>query len=329
MNSINNTMHVSPRIKRQIPNYEELENIKKLNAIVNFDYQSTLVKTIKKTIVTKEAEVLYLVRNGAYQDGYRLKWQGHEFTIFDGPRFNSSYQYSITLNPKDFPCFASYVDFLSSITGKEILSEQHKVTRLDIAFTSPEEVITPALIHYCTHAKWKRRTSAYMQGKVDFEKGRISGVRTNSRSMNLSSYRKPSSKEKLQIEDLTRFEFQLKGASIKSLNLSTLNNLRWIDSSKLFKRIEFYDLQKTTAQSVNDLLAFNTFQEDVLALGFQNARILHNKHRNFHRNIGKFLVPLTINSGKASLSYALRKRFNQWAKKWFNTEDDLHFLSDY
>ena len=314
--------NVSRFILRQNPCLERIRLVKKLEAIVHCDYVSIGVDQFSGKFL-KSNLGRYRVFNRGFDTGARFIFRDcPDITLWSGPRFPTKFKFFIHVNLWNFNSDIEFLDFMNCFTGTTFAESLHRITRLDLAITAPIEVINPILIQQCGFFKWKRESSTYENKFTNYNNGHISGVRTNIRSLNISAYDRQSGGKKTPEGEEFRFEFQIRGHTLDSLEIRTWESIIHLDPFRVASKVEFYDPSLTRARSVEELTRFTSFQEDVVTFGVHHARKRHNKNRNFNRDFGRLLVPLTINNGKARLSYCIGKRLGEWQKKWFTKYTD-------
>lgn len=323
MNDYINT-NVTHVILRQFPLYSEMNDLKRFPCIVNFDFMSISVNDLMKVNIDKYFIKNFNFKNPLYTDCYTYNYKDtgtHAFSLLRNKReYNKSpYNHQIQIIPTHYKNTESWLEVLLLIMG-QVTSDNHKINRLDVSFVN--EYLTPGMVYYSTHFKWKKSVQRYTS--VEYTRGMISGVRSQGAQTTVSCYSGASKecrsliKKKIR-KDQNNFEFQIKSKTLgSSFEIVTLFDIKkFIEKDKFFW-VEFYDLTKThSSLKEKDIKKFKNVQRTVLANGLNPTRYIFNTNKNFSRDYGKkLLVPLTINNGKARVSFCLKKRFNTFVREF-------------
>lgn len=319
--------NVSPLIMRQIPQYTNLTNLKRLNASVSIDYLSINVNTINKSFIQDISYKKYITSNRVFKKIEVFEYQGKEYSISSDKTFfkqsdeKNEFKFQIKLNPSYFK-EGQEVRKLLELISPDILTEDHQIARLDISFALSDQFFSPLLVSTMCHFKWKRTSTDFRQNK---KSGKVSGIQCPGGAMSTSIYlhdlvnrKSHFKKHHITEENMTIFEVQLKHASLNKIGLHNVFELQNFDWKKVFNKFNFYDVISFKKNALGNLEKIEYFQDDVRTMGFQHARIQYNRmnNRNFMRDIGKSMLPLKINQGKVKLISCLRFRFQEYLIKW-------------
>ena len=314
---------ISPLLLRQINGYNSFIELKRISVLCFFDKIDIHCSLINEPFL-KNCKVLYENENvWGYQfmTGFMTS-SSIIFIILKNSRFESPWKYKIVLQStrKTYPKFSTLLSFLTELMG-EVTITNHQLTRLDIGFGFREAEISIELLHYCSHLKWKNSESHYRGHRTDFKKGRITGFHSNGGGVRTSNYFEGGKPIKLQKNSPTevKTEYQVKKGVLIKKEIITIFDLKKIAETNLLARVNFYDpvwIKKIMNANPEKIYIF---QQDVLSMGFNQARKNNNEHRNFQRDIGKFFEPLRYNNGKATLSLVLQKRWMTWLQEWYNS----------
>lgn len=307
---------VTPHIMRQIPQLSQLDRLKRLRCKIHFDMLHIMTNNLNELNLNNYVQ-LYSFSSFPYRICYKYKsLTGIPFSLLSDPRNQDTLFYQIQVNPKEFDSLGSLKQFIEGLMGCELTDENHKIQRLDIAFTVSAAIFSPTLVFRCGRFKWKNRARTYISN--EYGNGDMTGSRTTSKSMNFSCYdrglliryKHRNGRRKI------RFEIQIKGASIDSLRIRKFSNLYDFDIKMVLNRFNFYDIRYLRSSLKNKLKKFEAFQHDCAHLGFQIARMNLNKNRAFYRDIEKYIEPLSIDNGKKPISVCFFRSFKSWSKKW-------------
>lgn len=317
---------------RQLPQYSQLTQLKRLKASVSIDYLSINVNTINESFVRVVSNKKYQTSNRAFNQVEVFQHQEHGYTISSEKQFSDDvkkyatklqvdFKYQITLNPSYFSD-GEAVKKLLDLISPDISDGNHQISRLDISFALSDKIFSPLLVATMCHFKWKRTSTDFRQHKKN---GKLSGIQCPGRSVSMSIYlhdlvKRSSNLNKHHVTErgMTIFELQLKKSFLTKVELLTVLDLDNFDWKVVFKKYAFYDLVHFNEKSRDALDKIEIFQDDVRTMGFHHARINYNRmnHRNFTRDIGKKLSPIKINRGKTKLTTCFRYRFEEHLKQW-------------
>ncbi len=314
-----NVTFVSQLIQRQIPCLEKLKACKELDVKVHIDGFNFAVNQANKKYINQNYHRTE-IHNNYFRKGFRCTGARTPFSVFIDPVHKSNYKYFFHVNLKNFSNSEDFEKYIQHLTGEHPSNLDARINRLDLAITSSLELITPQLIHTCCFMKWKGNATSFDSTKIDFNNGNVTGIRTNSRSMNSSSYDRIVKDDSIPIESGMRHELQIRGSTLNTLKLRTLSGFYEMDTDHIAERLEYYDPTITTASKTKEYDRFMKLQADIMAMGFNQARRKNNKDRHWDRNFKKLLVPLTIDNGKEKLSDHLAKHLRDWKTHWFTTE---------
>jgi len=320
---------VSPVVMRLLPELNKLNKLKRLNAKVQFDYFSINVITINQCFLDRECCVENEIRSNYFKSGHRYSYidkltgEFINFSVMAECVFLSNFKYQVQLNPNSFSDGKSYFLFLIKITGK-LTEENHLIGRIDIAYLLSGEVFSPTLVDLTAHYKWKIKSAEFLSKVNEHYRGRITGKRTSSRTLNISCYDRRAKNASLpkgkrvhiKDEEEIKYEFQLNRKCLATFDIYTVFDLYKLNERRFTKRIAFYDPSKVSKGNKELIQKMEDFQYQIIEVGFHHARMRVNKNRNFSRDFGRYLFPVTLNHGKATLAYCLSKRFKEWYAKW-------------
>lgn len=331
------TTLVSPVIMRHLPELNRLNSIKRLRTKVNFDYFSINVCHVRWGFIHKRCTIFKKIHNPFFIRGKRYYFvlDSGKMIYFDVSKHfedRSIFKYQVVLNPKQFISGIEFFKFLNRIVGS-LKRNNHSVGRLDISFDCEEGVLTANFLRWAAHFKWKRFSSDYSDLKIDKHRGKITGLQVKGQTLAFSAYdRRLKRKHRLYQNDFdsnfpNRLEIQIKRKAMKYAESDTIFDIHKSLGCLAIDKIALYNPTKINSGSFRYERKFKELQELVLVLGFHHARTNLNLQRNFSSRLGKHLLPIKINDGKASLIKCLQKRFSEWFEVWW-PEDYIKGLDD-
>ncbi|MBY0314001.1 MAG: hypothetical protein K2Q26_00660 [Bdellovibrionales bacterium] len=309
---------ISSMILRQIPNFEQFYKSSFVDCGCFLDYFSVHTNSLDMAFLDNNC---ILVKNKVICNGYKKArlYQdagGLRFIIGKDCHYDSPWAFKIQFNPKMMTSFVEFESFLRSVMG-HVDESNHCVARLDIAYLLKEDVVSPQLLHYTTHLKWKNGTSVYNNSRRDFKDGHMTGFSSDGSAVRVSAYAesgKPTGEAAKQ--GYLKLEIQVRKASLKSAGVKSIYDLNRIYKSGYLKRLQFYNPIWIDKKYRKHVHKFKELQEYILTGGFHNARRLLNKNRNFDRDHRRYLSKLRFDHGRVVFGEALAKKYSDWLRYW-------------
>ncbi|AFY00887.1 hypothetical protein [Bdellovibrio bacteriovorus] len=314
--------HVTRMFYRQSPELRVIHKRQDIKVECFIDTLEVHFNKLNQTFVEKCQKLYKRTPRSGYKKGLRLiSIQGVEFSLYVDCLNESKWKYKIAMTIRF--AMTSYGDlevFLSSLISDFFEKESHQINRVDIGFALNCHEVPANFLIYTTHLKWNRRKSRYTGDKTDLGGGGITGFHSNGQGVRTSVYTegaKPAWMRSDRVEEI-KMEFQIRKKNLIAKGIYRLSDLAKIEDTNLLDRIKIYNTFLLRSEHKRHLEKFVRFQEDVLALGFTQARKNLDKNGNFKRDFEVILMPLKFRNGKRTMHLFLRARWASWLRKWCN-----------